>query len=50
MSDNRPLPLNCHTGKENILKDASVQVNFKTTSKPTDKNEKYISLLRKPAS
>lgn len=31
-----PLPtLNCHTGKENILKDVSVQVNFKTTSKPT---------------
>lgn len=34
MSYNPTPPYNCHTGKENILKDASVQVNFKTTSKP----------------
>lgn len=35
MSCNPPPPLNCHSGKENILKDASVQAKFKTTSKPT---------------
>lgn len=35
MSYKSPPPLNCHAGKENILKGASVQVSFKTTSKPT---------------
>lgn len=35
MSYKSPPLLNCHVGKENILKDASVQVSFKTTSKPT---------------
>lgn len=35
MPYNPPPHQNCHNGKENILKDASVQVNFKTTSRPT---------------
>lgn len=48
---NSPPPLNCHAGKENILKDASVQVNFKTTSKPTVmKMENTFLCKRKPAS
>lgn len=35
MSYNPAPPYNCHNGKEHILKDAFVQVNFKTNSKPT---------------
>lgn len=47
MSYNSPPPLNSHAGKENILKDASVEVNFKTTSKPTVRKMENTFLCKK---